>query len=156
MREFKFIFHAYLLLLAIIIFLICLRGIFTYSQKDNSETKVSIENLKINSNIFPKGKQLFLSNCASCHILNRNFTGPSLCGFESRGPWSEREKIYQWIRNPQEFIKRNEYTRELKESFSGVMMMSSPNLSNEEIDEIINYINSACTTPLEQVVIAEN
>ena len=142
--------------MAIIFFFICLKGILSYSQKDNSGTKVSIENVKINANTFQRGKQLFMSNCASCHILNRNSTGPSLCGFESRGPWSEREKIYQWIRNPQEFIKKNEYARELKESFSGVMMMSFPNLTNEEIDEIINYINSACTISLEQPVIAEN
>ena len=78
--------------------------------------------------------------------------GPLLCGFEERGPWGERENVYQWIKNPQEFMKMNEYAKELREVYSGNMMMSFPNLTNEEIDEIINYINNACLPPQQQVI----
>lgn len=85
-----------------------------------------------------------MANCGSCHILGVNSTGPSLCGFESREPWIERENVYQWIRNPQEFMKKNKYALELKETYSGRIMTTFPNLTTEEIDEIINYINTAC------------
>jgi hypothetical protein len=35
-------------------------------------------------------------------------------------------------------------------------MTAFPNLTNEEIDEIVNYINAACTMPARTVAIAEN
>jgi hypothetical protein len=41
-------------------------------------------------------------------------------------------------------MKKDHYTRELKESFGGVVMTAFPELTNTDIDEIINYINNAC------------
>ena len=52
-------------------------------------------------------------------------------------------------------MKKNEYVKELREIYSRNMMMSFPNLTNEEINEIINYINIACLS-MQQQVIAEN
>lgn len=66
-------------------------------------------------------------------------TGPSLLGFEERGPWGDRKNVYEWIRDPAGFMKKNEYARNLKEKF-GSMMAASPDLSNEQIDAIIAYL----------------
>ena len=150
MREFKYIIHAFLLLLASIVVFICLKTFFT---SQINEPVPDLVQLDYNSVPDPpsKGKLLFKAKCASCHIIGKNFMGPSLCGFEERGPWSERENVYQWIKNPVEFMKKNEYARNLKETYNGVLMQAFPNLTNEDIDEIINYINSAF---ISQVTIA--
>src|SRR6185436_8073376 len=142
MKEIKYILHAFLLLLAFIILFICLKAII--SIKMHESQLVLIDQVKAEVNAFSKGKQLFQSKCGACHVLGRKFTGPSLCGFEERGPWTERENIYQWIKNPAEFMKKDPYTRELKEDAGGIMMQAFPDLSKEDIDEIINYINNAC------------
>lgn len=140
--------------MASIIVFICLKTLFT-SQKNESVPELVRVDYKNVLGLPSKGELLFKANCASCHILGKNFTGPSLCGFEDREPWTERENIYKWIKNPAEFMKINEYARELKESYSGRVMTSFPNLTNDEIDEIIQYINSTCN-PVEVNIVARN
>ncbi len=46
-----------------------------------------------------KGKALFNANCASCHALNRDMTGPKLANVETRleEAGKDREWIYAWI-----------------------------------------------------------
>jgi mono/diheme cytochrome c family protein len=86
-----------------------------------------------------QGKALFLQYCAACHNVMRDGTGPALIGFAERGPWADRKKLYQWIQNPSAFMKKNRYTRELKESY-GTMMTAFPTMTNAEIDAICEYI----------------
>jgi len=136
MKEVKYILHAFLLLLAFIIILTCLKVFYSVkeplSQVNNPGTTT------VNNS---KGKSLFQSKCASCHIITKDATGPALIGFQERGPWAERKDVYEWIKNPIEFMRKNEYTQNLKKAFGGNMMASFPDLSNEDVDEIINYIN---------------
>ena len=141
MKEIKYILHAFLLLLAFISVVVCLKAF--YYQKQAPQMALTNQK-KAEPNVFSKGKTLFQSKCASCHVLGRSFTGPDLCGFESRGPWGERENVYQWIKNPSEFMMKDPYARQLKESLGGVMMTAFPELTNADIDEIINYINATC------------
>ncbi len=49
------------------------------------------------------GKALFAQNCASCHAVNKDLTGPALKGVEDR--WPDKKLLYKWIRNNQEVIK---------------------------------------------------
>ena len=142
MKEIKYILHAFLLLLAFIILFICLKAIISIKMPESQ--MVLNDQVKAEVNAFSKGKLLFQSKCGACHVPGRHFTGPNLCGFEERGPWTEKENIYQWIKNPAEFMKKDPYTIELKEGFGGVVMTAFPDLSREDIDEIINYINNAC------------
>jgi len=84
------------------------------------------------------GKQLFQSKCAACHgILHGE---PGLMGFEERGPWQDRNNLYEWIRNPAKFMEKDPYARRLKEQY-GSMMRAFPEIKNEEIDAIVDYIN---------------
>ena len=45
------------------------------------------------------GKTLYHSKCANCHPFNSG-TGPALYGLEQRGPWTDRQNIYAFVRNP--------------------------------------------------------
>src|SRR5687768_1621471 len=50
------------------------------------------------------GAAIFQQNCASCHAINKDLTGPKLAGVESRGPWADRKQLYAWIHNPAKFM----------------------------------------------------
>ena len=145
MKEIKHILHAFLLLLVGVVILICVKAIIISSESNPASNMVPVGNMQDAAQLFPKGKQLFTAKCASCHIIGRDFTGPSLCGVEDRGPWGERENIYKWVRNPQQFMMKFVYLQDLGSDYPG-MMMSFPDLTDEEIDEIINYINATCSS----------
>ena len=91
------------------------------------------------------GATIFQTNCASCHAVNKDLTGPKLAGVESRGPWSDRKKLYAWIHNPPKFMQSDAYTQGLKQQFGGVMMAAFPQLSEKEIDAVVAYINKAAS-----------
>jgi cytochrome c2 len=91
------------------------------------------------------GAQIFQQNCASCHAINKDLTGPKLAGVESRGPWSDRKQLYAWIHNPAKYMQTSPYTQGLKQQFGGVMMTAFPQLTEKEIDAIIDYIGKAGT-----------
>ncbi len=89
------------------------------------------------------GAAIFQSNCASCHSVTKDLTGPALHGVESRGPWADRKELYAWIHNPAKYMQSNEYTQGLKQKFGGAMMTAFPQLSEKEIDAVIDHINKA-------------
>ena len=88
------------------------------------------------------GKSLFQQNCQSCHALDKNLTGPALRGFTGRGPWGDKQNIYDWVHNPAAFMAKDPYTQGLKNQY-GVIMQAFPDLSNEAIDAIVDYIVTA-------------
>jgi mono/diheme cytochrome c family protein len=87
------------------------------------------------------GGTLFKNNCASCHGVTKALTGPALAGLESRGPWSDRKKLYQWVHNPPDFMKSDKYTSDLKAQYGNIPMTPFPQLSEKDIDAIVDYIN---------------
>jgi len=89
------------------------------------------------------GGAIFQQNCASCHAINKDLTGPKLSGLEERGPWGDRKKLYEWIHNPAKFMQTDPYTQQLKTQFGNAMMTGFPQLSEAEIDAIVDYINKA-------------
>ncbi len=92
------------------------------------------------------GAQIFQSNCAACHSVTKDLTGPKLAGVESRGPWGDRKELYAWIHNPAKYMQGNEYTKELKQRFGGVQMTGFPSLTEKEIDAVIEHINKTAAT----------
>jgi mono/diheme cytochrome c family protein len=87
------------------------------------------------------GKTLFQTNCASCHGVLKKGSGPALTGFETRGPWADRAKLYDWVHNPTKFMQGDPYTAGLKNEY-GIVMQAFPSLSTKDIDAIADYINS--------------
>ena len=89
------------------------------------------------------GQQLFQQNCGSCHGVDKALSGPALRGVTTRGPWAEdRANIYAWIKNPGAFIPTTQYTQDLQKTF-GSIMPGFPQLSKEQVDAILEYIETA-------------
>ena len=93
------------------------------------------------------GATIFQSNCASCHSVTKELTGPALAGVEGRGPWADRKKLYEWVHNPAKFMQSDSYTQKLKADHGGVMMPAFPQLSEKEIDAIVTHINKVASAP---------
>ncbi len=84
-----------------------------------------------------KGKSLFNSNCAACHKLNKNLVGPKLAGVSTK---YEKEWLYSWIKNSSAMIKSgDERAVAIYEEWNKVAMNAFPQLSNEDIDNILAY-----------------
>jgi mono/diheme cytochrome c family protein len=77
------------------------------------------------------GKAIFQDNCASCHSVTKDLTGPALAGVTTRGPWTDRKKIYEWVHNPAKFMASDPYTQGLKQKFGGAMMTPFASLSEK-------------------------
>lgn len=93
------------------------------------------------ANAQPDGKALFMSNCASCHNPIKDATGPALKGVDERVP--SKEWLYEWIHNSAAVIASgDEYANNIYKEWNKTAMTAFPNLSEEEIDAIIDYANN--------------
>ena len=88
------------------------------------------------------GKQLFQANCQSCHALDKKLSGPALRGVTERGPWGDRKNLYDWVHNPAAFIPTTPYTKTLQAEY-GQIMPGFPQLTNEQIEAIFKFIETA-------------
>ena len=97
-------------------------------------TSLSISSQEID---ISKGKSLFNANCASCHKLNKKLIGPALKGVSSK---YEKEWLYSWIKNSAALIKSgDDQAVAIYEEYNKVAMNSFPQLSNEDMDNILAY-----------------
>lgn len=89
------------------------------------------------------GKTIFKNNCASCHNKNMttDLTGPALKGVVDRWADYPKEDLYAWIRNSDK-LTESEHPRamELKKEWNNDKMTSFTHLSDEEISNLIAYI----------------
>ena len=84
-----------------------------------------------------KGKSLFNANCASCHKLNKKLVGPALKGVSAK---YDKEWLYSWIKNSAALIKSgDDQAVAIYEEYNKVAMNAFPQLSNEDIDNILAY-----------------
>ncbi|MBC7650501.1 MAG: c-type cytochrome [Deinococcales bacterium] len=87
------------------------------------------------------GKALFSANCASCHAVNKQLTGPALAGVEER--WPNKANLYAWIKNNQAFLKTGDtYANNLYNQYNKSAMNLFTNLSDKEIGSILGYIKA--------------
>ncbi len=101
------------------------------------------------------GERLFKNSCASCHKLNAKLIGPALSGVEQR--WidaaeyqgiSGREWLKRFIRNWQDPVEAgNPYALQIV-WFDGSAMTQFPQLSIDDIDSILSYIQSPPVGPV--------
>ena len=84
-----------------------------------------------------KGKSIFNANCASCHKLNKNLVGPALKGVSAK---YDKDWLYSWIKNSAALIKSgDDKAVAIYEEYNKVAMNAFPQLSNEDIDNILAY-----------------
>ena len=90
-----------------------------------------------------EGMQLFKEKCAACHAKNMKdrLVGPGLKGVDER--WGgDREKLHQWIVNSAAFLTTGDkYANDLFEEYSKLPMTPFTELSKEQTDNIIDYVN---------------
>lgn len=95
-----------------------------------------------------EGKTLFRNYCATCHNKNMkdNLTGPALGGVQER--WAEypEEDLYKWIRQSQAMINEGHPKAvELWAEWKPTVMNNFLNLSDQEIDNILAYVDAVYT-----------
>jgi mono/diheme cytochrome c family protein len=149
-RQINYIIHAFLLVLLLAAGYFVINKIISAELIKERNDLIDYDPVKPDSVSVAssQGKTLFLSKCASCHHIFKDMTGPALRDFEKRGPWSDRKKLYEWVKNPEVFMKNDPYTKQLKEKF-GSVMTAFPSLTTEEIDAITKYVTSSkLVTPL--------
>lgn len=87
------------------------------------------------------GKELFLANCATCHKVDKDMTGPALAGIENR---RTKEWLYKYIRNSNDLLRAGDSTAlKLYNDWDKTPMNIFPNLKNKDIDAMLAYIRSA-------------
>lgn len=92
------------------------------------------------------GKTLFNANCAACHKLNKKAVGPALRGVSKK---YDREWLYTWIKNSSAMIKSGDAQAvAIYEEYNKSVMTSFPQLSNEDIDNIIAYTDYIPPAPV--------
>lgn len=146
MEQIKYVLYSILILVGAALTYTVLKPVLFYHAPATSED-VSTVNPTASSE--PKtiknvaGKNLFSANCATCHALNKQLTGPALANVEDRGPWTKRENLLKWVANPGGFIPTSPYTQQLATQFNGQVMPSFPQLSDADKSQIFDYIKEA-------------
>ncbi|WP_315820456.1 cytochrome c [Paraflavitalea speifideaquila] len=104
-----------------------------------------------------EGKKIFDDYCAQCHNVMKDMTGPALRGIEERV--KDKKLLYNWIRNNPAVLKSgNRYFTDLYNQWNKLPMNVFPNLTDEEIGDILSYIRQyivAAPSPAAQTVIIE-
>jgi cytochrome c oxidase cbb3-type subunit 3 len=89
------------------------------------------------------GGGLFKSRCNTCHMIDKNSTGPKLQGVKQK--WTtagEGENLYKWVQNSTELIGSGKSALAKEISTFSAAAMPAQALSNDEIDAVFSYIDS--------------
>ncbi|MEY3237313.1 MAG: hypothetical protein RI883_1414 [Bacteroidota bacterium] len=89
------------------------------------------------------GEQLFKAKCNSCHMVDKNSTGPVLKGVKQK--WAdadESEMLYDWVKNSVTLIAtgKSKMANEIQ-GFSPSAMTPQV-VTNEELDAILGYVDA--------------
>ena len=91
------------------------------------------------------GKNLFNTNCAACHQLNRKAVGPALRGVTDK---YDKEWLYKWIKNGTQMIKDGDpQAVAIWEEYNRAVMTNYPQFSNQDIDNILAYTDYVPPAP---------
>lgn len=105
-----------------------------------------------------KGKSLFNANCAACHKLDKKMTGPALRNVEQRladEQGLDREWINVWIRNSASVIASGDaYGNKIYNEYGGAAMTAMPQLSDQDISDILAYTAEEAPAPVVDVAVA--
>lgn len=129
----------------ILVFVLCLGFQKSYAQEAaKTDTSKTDQKAAGGSELGNKelGQQLFGQYCQSCHgVTDEVVVGPGLKGILTRRevPW-----LLKWVRNSQEVIKSGDaYAVALYAKFNQSQMQSFPNFKDEDIKNILAYIEDA-------------
>ncbi len=109
----------------------------------SNESNDSSTEKKATAPIYDHGKELFVQNCIQCHRPNRDAIGPALKGVMAK--WdNDTANLRAFVRNSGKVIESG-HPRAVKvyEEWNKVLMTPLPHLTNEDIDEILEYVERA-------------
>jgi mono/diheme cytochrome c family protein len=92
------------------------------------------------------GKELFLANCASCHKVDKDLTGPALAGVQNR--WSKKWLFWFTRNNLTVRAAGHPYAIALYEKYNKSAMNTFPSLSDTALEAMYTYIAAASNTKL--------
>ena len=85
------------------------------------------------------GATLFKDNCATCHRVDKDLTGPALKGIEDRV--KDKKLLHDWIRNNSKVLASgNPYFTGLFNQWNKTAMNVFPAITDPEIEAILKYI----------------
>lgn len=89
------------------------------------------------------GEGLFKAKCNVCHAVDKNSTGPILKGVKQR--WNdagEGEFLYDWVHNAPALVASGKSKEAITAANFSPTMMPPQDVTNEEIDAILDYVDS--------------
>jgi mono/diheme cytochrome c family protein len=100
-----------------------------------------------------EGKAIFSSRCAGCHNINKVLTGPALEGVHER---RSIEWIINFVRSSQTLVKNGDKDAvALFEKFNKIPMPDHPDLTDDNIKSIVEYIKSESSNGAEKAPFAK-
>lgn len=89
------------------------------------------------------GEKLFKADCTACHALDKQLIGPALGGVVDRLKTEQNldtDWLHKWIKdNGALRASGDKYANEVFEKFNKTEMLPFPNLSDQDIDDILEY-----------------
>ncbi|MBC7934547.1 MAG: cytochrome c [Rhizobacter sp.] len=113
--------------------------VFFIGCNDNKPTSAPAVTTANKAALNEEGAHLFKIHCNQCHMPAKDFAAPALAGVEKR--WASKELLYAYIKNSAEVIKTDKYAADLFEKWKQAPMLAFPQLSNTDIDAILEYCN---------------
>ncbi|WP_283671757.1 c-type cytochrome [Candidatus Ornithobacterium hominis] len=102
-----------------------------------------------------KGESLYNANCAACHALDKRMVGPALGGILERLQQEQglgRDWLHSWIKDNAALRESgDEYAIEVYEEYNQIAMMPFPQLSEQDIDDILAYTSKPSAEEEEKV-----
>ena len=83
------------------------------------------------------GGAIFKQKCTACHALNKAVVGPALAGIDTK---YDEAFLIKWIKNAPAFIASGDPTAVKAGEYSPAMMSAFPELSDDDIKNIIAYV----------------
>jgi mono/diheme cytochrome c family protein len=98
-----------------------------------------------NNSVAQDGKALFKANCAACHAIDKDLTGPALKDVETR--WPSKSLLVTWIKNWNKAVATGDpYPVKIKD-WGAAQMSVFENLTDKEVDAILGYVAEASKAP---------
>jgi len=90
-----------------------------------------------------EGKNIFNTRCMACHKIDKDFAGPALANVDKR---HTIDWIVKFVHSSQAVVKSGDTSAiALFSKFNGTIMPDHPDLSEENIKSIIEYIKVEST-----------
>lgn len=102
------------------------------------------------------GEKLFKANCTACHALDKQLVGPALGGVVDRLKTEQNldtNWLHSWIKDNKAFrATGDKYANEVFEKFNKTEMTQFPSLSDQDINDILEYTTNPPAPEPEAIV----